>query len=77
MCFISQIACKENFEIVKNSKKTLCINCLKAKGHQAKDCTSGSCRKYGKAYNMLLHFDSNKISTSNIENQSSILPKLL
>ncbi|XP_018401738.1 PREDICTED: uncharacterized protein LOC108778911 [Cyphomyrmex costatus] len=59
---------EKRFEVVKNSH--LCINCLKAKGHQAKDCMSSSCRKCGKSHNTLLHFES-KANTTNIENQSS------
>ncbi|KYQ56128.1 hypothetical protein ALC60_04951 [Trachymyrmex zeteki] len=68
-----ELPVEKRFEIVKSSH--LCINCLKNKGHQAKNCTSGSCRKCGKAHNTLLHFDSNKSSTSNTENQTSIPPK--
>ncbi|XP_018406238.1 PREDICTED: uncharacterized protein LOC108782451, partial [Cyphomyrmex costatus] len=47
---------EKRFEIVKNAH--LCINCLRSGTHQAKNCSSGLCRKCGKAHNTLLHFDS-------------------
>lgn len=49
---------ERRFKIIKGAH--LCINCLKAKKHQAKDCPAGSCRKCGKTHNTLLHSDSPK-----------------
>ncbi|XP_071576231.1 uncharacterized protein [Temnothorax nylanderi] len=35
----------------------LCLNCLKATSHQAKQCNSGACRKCDKRHNTLLHLE--------------------
>ncbi|XP_071642775.1 uncharacterized protein [Temnothorax longispinosus] len=37
--------------------RKLCLNCLKAASHQAKQCNSGSCRKCDKRHNTLLHLE--------------------
>ncbi|XP_036148371.1 uncharacterized protein LOC105833274 [Monomorium pharaonis] len=37
--------------------RKLCLNCLKAAAHQAKQCTSGSCQKCKGWYNTLLHLE--------------------
>lgn len=43
---------------IKEAKtRKLCLNCLKAVGHQAKQCSSGSCRKCQKRHNTLLHLE--------------------
>ncbi|XP_067205332.1 uncharacterized protein [Linepithema humile] len=42
---------EKRFEIIKKSH--LCINCLRIGGHQAKNCSSSSCRKCGKAHNSI------------------------
>lgn len=42
--------------IIKVKKRNLCINCLKSnKTHQAKQCTSSSCKTCGLKHNILLH----------------------
>lgn len=43
---------------IKEAKsRKLCLNCLKAASHQAKQCDSGSCRKCHKRHNTLLHLE--------------------
>lgn len=69
--FQCELFCKlpieKRFEIVKNTH--LCINCLRSSTHQARNCASSSCRKCGKAYNTLLHFESTKIDNTKIDSQ--------
>ncbi|XP_011858081.1 PREDICTED: uncharacterized protein LOC105555666 [Vollenhovia emeryi] len=48
---------EKRFKIVKGSH--LCINCLRSRKHQAKNCPSSSCRKCQGAHNTLLHYESN------------------
>lgn len=58
---------EKRFKIIKHAH--LCINCLKSRDHQTKNCTSSFCRKCGKAHNTLLHFES-KVDESRNSNQS-------
>ncbi|XP_046743020.1 uncharacterized protein LOC124409453 [Diprion similis] len=44
--------------------RKLCLNCLKAASHQAKQCGSGTCRKCGKRHNTLLHLEQTQKSQS-------------
>ncbi|XP_011859714.1 PREDICTED: uncharacterized protein LOC105557155 [Vollenhovia emeryi] len=53
---------------IKEAKsRKLCLNCLKAASHQAKQCTSGSCRKCHKRHNTLLHLEQ---TTTQLESDS-------
>ncbi|XP_039310746.1 uncharacterized protein LOC120358928 [Solenopsis invicta] len=47
---------EKRLSIVK--KAHLCVNCLRPNSHQAKNCTSSSCRKCSKKHNTLLHLSS-------------------
>lgn len=64
--------------IAEVKKRKLCINCMKSKSHQAKQCTSSSCRTCGSKHNTLLHMakrdnneDSNVKDAANKEAQST------
>ncbi|XP_067216952.1 uncharacterized protein [Linepithema humile] len=48
-----KMAVYDRIASVKNNK--LCLNCLRSTTHQAKDCTSGGCKKCNKKHNTLLH----------------------
>lgn len=70
--FQCELFCKfstdKRFKIMKGAH--LCIKCLKAKGHQAKDYPSSSCQKCEKKHNTLLHFDNPKKSEASDNDQS-------
>jgi len=61
---------EKRVEIIRNAH--LCINCLRSRNHQAKNCTASLCRKCGKPHNTLLHFGSPKTNGSNDDNQPAI-----
>jgi len=72
MRVVSQTSCpfEKRFEIIKNAH--LCVNCLRSNNHQAKNCTSSSCRKCGKAHNTLLHFESSRSDNAKGDNQAAV-----
>lgn len=51
--------------------RKLCLNCLKSTSHQAKQCGSGQCRKYGKRHNTLFHWE----TVANKEETAKEIPK--
>ncbi|XP_039315197.1 uncharacterized protein LOC120359860 [Solenopsis invicta] len=64
---------ERRFEVAKNAH--LCINCLKAGSHQAKNCTASSCRKCGKTHNTLLHFEAKNEIAKKDQQQTASLSK--
>ncbi|XP_029659435.1 uncharacterized protein LOC115233265 [Formica exsecta] len=50
--------------------RKLCLNCLKAASHQARQCGSGACRKCGKRHNTLLHLEQNSKNQAEIASAS-------
>lgn len=48
-----QLSVENRVQTVKKAR--LCSNCLRSTSHQAKSCTSGSCRKCHKKHNTLIH----------------------
>ncbi|XP_029054805.2 uncharacterized protein LOC114882094 [Osmia bicornis bicornis] len=48
--------------------KKLCLNCLRATSHVAKDCKYGTCKKCKRRHNTMLHYNQNR------QDQSSRVP---
>jgi len=46
-----------NERIKEARERKVCLNCLKAATHQAKQCEAGTCRKCSKRHNTLLHLE--------------------
>lgn len=51
--------------------RKLCLNCLKAASHQAKQCGAGACRKCNKRHNTLLHLEQTPKKEAEIDSASS------
>jgi len=68
------MAVPDRIASVKNNK--LCLNCIRSTTHQAKDCTSGGCKKCNKKHNTLLHLMAAETTreTSDKERSTAIKP---